>query len=176
MDFTAFTLVFIPLLVVVNPPASLPLFLTLGKDLDMSELRTIARRACTFAAVALMVFLVSGEDLLYHLGIELYSLRVAGGLMLGIAGINMLKEGQKLSKKQFSLASRDNIPPDELIDFGLVPIGMPMLAGPGSISLIILLGTTNDAPMVAWAILLVMLISMPIFYAVSSMQLSLIHI
>jgi len=90
--------------------------------------------------------------------------------MLGIAGINMLKEGQKLSKKQFSLASDDEISTDELIDFGLVPIGMPMLAGPGSISLIILLGTTNSAPMVASAILLVMLISMLIFYAVSSMQ------
>ena len=37
MDFTAFTLVFIPLLVVVNPPASLALFLTLGEDLDRSE-------------------------------------------------------------------------------------------------------------------------------------------
>ena len=85
MDFTAFTLVFIPLLVVVNPPASLALFLTLGEDLDRNELRTIARRACTFAAVVLMVLLVAGEELLQHLGIELYSLRVAGGLMLGIA-------------------------------------------------------------------------------------------
>ena len=170
MDFAAFTLVFIPLLVVVNPPASLALFLTLGKDLDRSELRTIARRACAFAAVVLMGFLVGGEDLLHHLGIELYSLRVAGGLMLGIAGINMLKEGQKLSKKQFSLDSGDEISTDEMIDFGLVPIGMPMLAGPGSISLIILLGTTNSASLVAWAILLVMLVSMLIFYAVSSMQ------
>jgi multiple antibiotic resistance protein len=64
MDIAAFTLVFIPLLVVVNPPASLALFLTLGKDLDRSGLRTIARRACTFAAVVLMVFLVFGEELL----------------------------------------------------------------------------------------------------------------
>ena len=170
MDFTAFTLVFIPLLVVVNPPASLALVLPLGEDLDRNALRTIARRACTFAGVVLMVLLVAGEALLHHVGIELYSLRVAGGLMLGIAGINMLKEGQKLSKKQFSLASGDEISTDELIDFGLVPIGMPMLAGPGSISLIILLGTTNSAPMVAWAILLVMLVSLLIFYAVSSMQ------
>ncbi len=93
MDFAAFTLVFIPLLVVVNPPASLPLFLTLGKDLDMSELRTIARRACTFAAVVLMVFPVSGDELLQLVGILVYSLGVAGGLMIGIAELNSLKGG-----------------------------------------------------------------------------------
>ena len=122
MDLPAFTRGFIPLLVVVNPPACLALFFTLGDDLDRNELRTIARRACTFAAVVLMVLLVAGDDLLYHVGIELYSFRVAGGLMFCLAGLNMLKEGQKLSKKQFSLASDDEISTDELIDFGLVPI------------------------------------------------------
>ena len=170
MDWFAFTLVLAPLIVIVDPPASIALFLAMGNDLDKKDLKVIATRACVFASLVLLTFLVAGEGLLGHLGVELYSLRVAGGLMLGIVGMNMLKEGQKPSRKVISITTGGEIDLDESIDFGLVPLGMPMLAGPGSITLVILMGTTNGIGTVALAILIVMALSLSMFWIASSMK------
>jgi multiple antibiotic resistance protein len=170
MDLFAFTLVLAPLIVIVDPPASIALFLAMGNDLDKKDLKVIATRACVFASLVLLTFLVAGEGLLGHLGVELYSLRVAGGLMLGIVGMNMLKEGQKPSRKVISITTGGEIDLDEPIDFGLVPLGMPMLAGPGSITLVILMGTTNGIGTVALAILIVMALSLSMFWIASSMK------
>ncbi|MEO2222561.1 MAG: MarC family protein [Candidatus Poseidoniia archaeon] len=170
MDLFAFSLVLAPLIVIVDPPASIAIFLALGKDLDKKELKSIATRACIFASFVLLTFLMAGEGLLEHLGVELYSLRVAGGLMLGIVGMNMLKEGQKPSRKVISITTGGEIDLDEPVDFGLVPLGMPMLAGPGSITLVILMGTTNGIATVALAIIIVMAFSMSMFWIASSMK------
>lgn len=170
MDLFAFSLVLAPLIVIVDPPASIALFLAMGNDLDKKDLKVIATRACVFASLVLLTFLVAGEGLLGHLGVELYSLRVAGGLMLGIVGMNMLKEGQKPSRKVISITTGGEIDLDESIDFGLVPLGMPMLAGPGSITLVILMGTTNGIGTVALAILIVMALSLSMFWIASSMK------
>jgi multiple antibiotic resistance protein len=170
MDLFAFTLVLAPLIVIVDPPASIALFLAMGNDLDKKDLKVIATRACVFASLVLLTFLVAGEGLMGHLGVELYSLRVAGGLMLGIVGMNMLKEGQKPSRKVISITTGGEIDLDEPIDFGLVPLGMPMLAGPGSITLVILMGTTNGIGTVALAILIVMALSLSMFWIASSMK------
>ena len=170
MDLFAFSLVLAPLIVIVDPPASIAIFLALGNDLDKKELKSIATRACVFASFVLLTFLMAGEGLLEHLGVELYSLRVAGGLMLGIVGINMLKEGQKPSRKVISITTGGEIDLDESVDFGLVPLGMPMLAGPGSITLVILMGTTNGIATVALAIFIVMALSLSMFWIASSMK------
>ena len=170
MDLFAFTLVLAPLIVIVDPPASIALFLAMGNDLDKKDLKVIATRACVFASLVLLTFLVAGEGLLGHLGVELYSLRVAGGLMLGIVGMNMLKEGQKPSRKVISITTGGEIDLDEPVDFGLVPLGMPMLAGPGSITLVILMGTTNATATVALAIFIVMALSLSMFWIASSMK------
>ena len=170
MDWFAFTLVLAPLIVIVDPPASIALFLAMGNDLDKKDLKVIATRACVFASLVLLTFLVAGEGLLGHLGVELYSLRVAGGLMLGIVGMNMLKEGQKPSRKVISITTGGEIDLDEPVDFGLVPLGMPMLAGPGSITLVILMGTTNATATVALAIFIVMALSLSMFWIASSMK------
>ena len=170
MDWFAFTLVLAPLIVIVDPPASIALFLAMGNDLDKKDLKVIATRACVFASLVLLTFLVAGEGLLGHLGVELYSLRVAGGLMLGIVGMNMLKEGQKPSRKVISITTGGEIDLDEPVDFGLVPLGMPMLAGPGSITLVILMGTTNATATVALAMFIVMALSLSMFWIASSMK------
>ena len=170
MDLFAFSLVLAPLIVIVDPPASIAIFLALGNDLDKNELKSIATRACVFASFVLLTFLMAGEGLLGHLGVELYSLRVAGGLMLGIVGMNMLKEGQKPSRKVISITTGGEIDLDESVDFGLVPLGMPMLAGPGSITLVILMGTTNGIATVALAIIIVMALSLSMFWIASSMK------
>ena len=170
MDLIALSLVIVPLIVIVDPPASIALFLAMGSDLDRSALRTVATRACTFAALVLLTFLIVGEGLLNHIGVELYSLRIAGGLMLGTVGMNMLKEGQKPSRKVIPVASGGEISMGDSVDFDLVPLGMPMLAGPGAITLVILMGTTYGSKTVALAILVVMAFSLSLFFLATNMK------
>ena len=170
MDLIALSLVIVPLIVIVDPPASIALFLAMGSDLDRSALQSVATRACTFAALVLLTFLVVGEGLLNHIGVELYSLRIAGGLMLGTVGMNMLKEGQKPSRKVIPVASGGEISMGDSVDFDLVPLGMPMLAGPGAITLVILMGTTDGFRTVALAILVVMAFSLSLFFLATNMK------
>ena len=170
MDLIALSLVIVPLIVIVDPPASIALFLAMGSDLDRSALQSVATRACTFAALVLLTFLVVGEGLLNHIGVELYSLRIAGGLMLGTVGMNMLKEGQKPSRKVIPVASGGEISMGDSVDFDLVPLGMPMLAGPGAITLVILMGTTYGFRTVALAILVVMAFSLSLFFLATNMK------
>ena len=170
MDLIALSLVIVPLIVIVDPPASIALFLAMGSDLDRSALQSVATRACTFAALVLLTFLVVGEGLLNHIGVELYSLRIAGGLMLGTVGMNMLKEGQKPSRKIIPVASGGEISMGDSVDFDLVPLGMPMLAGPGAITLVILMGTTYGFRTVALAILVVMAFSLSLFFLATNMR------
>ena len=117
-----------------------------------------------------MTFLIVGEGLLHHIGVDLYSLRIAGGLMLGTVGMNMLKEGQKPSRKVISVASGGEITVGDSVDFALVPLGMPMLAGPGAITLVILMGTTYGFETVSLAILVVMTFSLSLFILASNMK------
>ena len=170
MDLIALSLVIVPLIVIVDPPASIALFLAMGSDLDRSALQSVATRACTFAALVLLTFLIVGEGLLNHIGVELYSLRIAGGLMLGTVGMNMLKEGQKPSRKVIPVASGGEISMGDSVDFDLVPLGMPMLAGPGAITLVILMGTTFGFRTVALAILVVMAFSLSLFFLATNMK------
>jgi multiple antibiotic resistance protein len=170
VDLIALSLVIVPLIVIVDPPASIALFLAMGSDLDRSALQSVATRACTFAALVLLTFLVVGEGLLNHIGVELYSLRIAGGLMLGTVGMNMLKEGQKPSRKIIPVASGGEISMGDSVDFDLVPLGMPMLAGPGAITLVILMGTTFGFRTVALAILVVMAFSLSLFFLATNMK------
>ena len=170
MDLITLSLVIVPLIVIVDPPASIALFLAMGSDLDKRGLQSVATRACAFAALVLLTFLVVGEGLLNHIGVELYSLRIAGGLMLGTVGMNMLKEGQKPSRKIIPVASGGEISMGDSVDFDLVPLGMPMLAGPGAITLVILMGTTYGFRAVALAILVVMACSLSLFFLATNMR------
>lgn len=142
-----FAAAFVPILVIVDPLASIGLFLGLTADKTRRERDRVALRAVTFAAAVLVVFAIAGRAILGYLGIELYSLRVAGGLLLVLIGLNMLKEGEEVPAQE--LARSENL---EVATGGthrtgrvahdpsFVPLGLPMLAGPGAISLVIVQG------------------------------------
>ena len=172
MDLGTLVLAIIPLLVVVDPPASIAFFLTLGAERKTDTLRRIAFRACAFATMVLLFFFFSGEALLTFMHVEMYSLQAAGGLLLGLIGMSMLKEGEKPSYEPAFLPSGEQFVNETPVDFSLVPLGMPMLAGPGSISMVILLGTNPgfSTNMVAIAIIAVMALSLLMFILVSSMS------
>src|SRR5262245_46315787 len=96
----SFAVAFVPLFVVVDPLASIGLYLGLTARHDRQGRDRIATKACLFAAAVLTAFALAGQGILRYLGIELYSLRVAGGILLTLIGLNMLKEGEEVPQRE----------------------------------------------------------------------------
>ncbi len=155
-------LALVPLFVVVDPLASVGLYLGLTARHDGKGRDRIAMKASLFAGTVLIAFALTGQALLRYLGIELYSLRVAGGLLLTLIGLNMLKEGEEVPAREIAEGELGVITggahPSAPVphDPSFVPLGLPMLAGPGAISLIIVQSTQFSLLTMGTAIVITM--------------------
>jgi multiple antibiotic resistance protein len=125
----AFLALFIPLIIIVNPSSTLALFSAITSSYSKKERKKTAKNAVIYAAILLIIFAFAGSAILEYLGIEIYSLRVAGGILLAFVGLDMTRRGQQFGES----------PPGEehKADFALVPLAMPSLSGPGAITVII---------------------------------------
>ena len=130
----------------------------------------IAVKACAFAAGILLLFAFVGRSILDRLGIELYSLQVAGGILLTLIGLRMLREGEEIPHDQIPLPTGGSHARRAGQDPSLVPLGLPMLAGPGAISLVIVQGTRFHYSVLAGAIALTMLASLAILLVAARMH------
>lgn len=127
---------FITLFVVIDPPGCAPIYAGLTKGATPAQRRNMAIRACSIAAIILLIFALFGEDLLGALHIELDSFRIAGGLMLFWIAFEMVFE--KRTQRREDRAQKVASTP-EVEDVSVFPMAMPMLAGPGAIAAIMLL-------------------------------------
>ena len=149
-----FILAFIGLFVVVDPFAAVPLILGLTRDAGPGEIERIARRASLFGAGILLFFALAGAAVFRFLQIDLNAFRAAGGLLLLITALGMLRSQPRWAPDQGQ----------EAPDLSVVPFATPLLAGPGAItSVVVLSGGRPDAepsslPGLALAIALVFLL------------------
>lgn len=126
--------------VVVDPFPIAPLFAAMTANRPTPEVRRIAVRASVFGALLLITFALIGRALFRALHIDLAALRAAGGLLLLMTSLDMLRA--KVSTCRCSSAEvkaghqRD--------DIAIVPLATPMLAGPGAITTVIVY--TTDKP------------------------------
>ncbi|ADD08455.1 MarC family protein [Candidatus Aciduliprofundum boonei] len=134
MDVNTFLHIFIPLFAVIDPFAALPLYMSLTTGLSETQKRKIVKEASLTAIVLLIFFAFLGIYILDFMGISIEALMIAGGLLMLLVSLEMVKEGDKprSTKKKVALH-------EETGDIGIVPLGTPMLAGPGAISLVIIL-------------------------------------
>jgi multiple antibiotic resistance protein len=166
---TELLLALVPLFVVVDPLASIGLFLGLTARHDRRARDRVALRATLFAGIVLLGFAVAGRAILLYLGIQLYSLQVAGGILLTLIGLNMLKEGEEVPVQEIASVEQIDVATGGSHSTGavghdpsLVPLGLPMLAGPGAISLVIVQTTRIPLAAIAPAIVLAMAASLVI--------------
>ena len=121
---------FIPLFIAIDPIGLAAIFLALGSGVPKETRRKIARQAALTGGVVALLFLFLGQSIFAALGITVSDFQIAGGLIL------------------FMIAARDLIhsaaeaPPKLADDFGVVPLGMPLIAGPASITTLLLLSQT----------------------------------
>lgn len=130
----------IGLLAIVNPIGAMPIFLSLTYQYDEGTRRRIARIAATAVFVILTVSLLIGENLLTFFGITIDSFRVAGGILLLLMAIAMLH-----AKPSGTTRTKEELHEGEAKDsVAVVPLSMPILAGPGAISTVILYAHRGD--------------------------------
>jgi len=157
---TAFTSLF----VVIDPLGNLPIFVALTGDLDRAGKRAVALRGVAIAGGVLLLFALAGDALLRLLGIGLPAFRIAGGLMLLLIALEMVFE-RRLSRKSRTAGEIAAAPTPR--DLAVFPIGIPLVAGPGSITSILLLaGRATDGAQTAVVLsmlAIVLLVSLTLF-------------
>ena len=119
----------------VDPFAALPTFLAVTAGADRRHRRAMARKASLTALVVLSAFSLAGQYLFRVFGITLPAFEIAGGIILLLIGLDMLNA--KRSPTQESHEETAAAAAKE--DAGIVPLGVPMLAGPGSITSVMVL-------------------------------------
>ncbi len=129
--------------VVIDPPGCAPIFAGLTAGAGAAHRRAMAVRAVGVAASILLVFALFGEDLLEGLGISLASFRIAGGIMLFLIALEMVFE--KRTERREDRAAK--VQAEHVEDVSIFPMAMPMIAGPGSIASVMLLGARHPGLM-----------------------------
>ena len=131
---------FIPLFVAIDPIGLAAIFLGLGQGVPVTQRQRIARQATLTGGGVALAFLFLGQSIFQALGISVSDFQIAGGVILFVlAGRDLLSHGGESEKL-----------PD---DCGIVPLGMPLIAGPALITTLLLL-----AQSLGWAIALAALV------------------
>lgn len=124
LDLTLFATAFVTVLVIMDPIGNIPIFLALTKGKDAAGRRRAAALSSAVAGAVILAFALGGQEVLHLLGISLESLQVAGGLLLLVIALELLHPAAGGTS---SLAAGDT-------NIALVPLGTPLLAGPGAIA------------------------------------------
>lgn len=130
-----FLYAFAALFSIMNPLGTVPVFVGLTQEEDAADRRRTALLTTINVLVILLISFFLGKYLLQFFGISLNSLRIAGGLIIVSSGFALLTgsfakhKGMKNKRVQKDLSQRER--------FSITPLAIPMLAGPGSISLLI---------------------------------------
>ncbi|WP_163511049.1 MarC family protein [Fodinicola acaciae] len=121
MNVRLFGEAFVTLFVIMDPPGTVPLFLALTSLQSSAARSRAAWQAVAVAVSVITVFAVAGQQILAYLSISLPALQGAGGLLLLLVALQLLTGTEK--------------PPEQVADVNvaLVPLGTPLLAGPGAI-------------------------------------------
>jgi multiple antibiotic resistance protein len=125
----------------VDPFAALPTFLAITEGADPARRRRIARKGSLTALIVLSTFAFAGEGIFRLFGITLPAFELAGGIVLLLIGLDMLEAKRSATQE----VAGDTVAAAQKEDAGIVPLGVPMLAGPGAItSVMVLVGQAQS--------------------------------
>jgi MarC family membrane protein len=132
---------FTSVLFIVDPVAVVPTYLVITRGETPAQRARTARRACIAAAILLGVFGLAGRAIFVLFGITLAAFRIAGGLILWLVAMDMLR-----SQRSTQETPAEIVEGQEKADVALTPLAMPMLAGPGAISTVMVLAGQARTP------------------------------
>ncbi|MDP2311775.1 MAG: MarC family protein [Pseudomonadota bacterium] len=138
----SFDQVFVPVFVAMSPLTVLPVFLSMTEGYTLPETQSLARKGIVTAFTVAMTITLVGQWVFQLLGITVNDLRVAGGLiLLSLAMYDLIlsKERRKASDSE---------------DAGVVPLGTPLIVGPGTMTACLVLADTHGRSLVIVALVL----------------------
>lgn len=143
IEWTVYIKIFTTLLAIVNPLGVVPIFVSLTGGLAEGERRHIARTTSIAVAVVLIFSALLGKPLLDFFGVSIASFKVGGGILLLLMAIAMMQAKHKQSNQTPEEAEEA----EEKESIAVVPIAMPLLAGPGAISTVIIYADQSAQPL-----------------------------
>ena len=135
MDWRLFGSVFVTLVVIMDPPGIVPIFLALTHRRGQAAMRRLALQATLTALGVIVGFALFGQAILDYLHVSLPALQASGGLLLLLVALELLMG-------KTGTISAEN----EDVNVALVPLGTPLIAGPGAIVAVMLFMQQSDVP------------------------------
>jgi multiple antibiotic resistance protein len=133
--------VFVTFLVIIDPIGTFPLFVALTYRRPKEQRRRIAMRSIAIAPITLIVVALAGSLVLRTLGIGLPAFRIAGGLLLPLLAVDMVLARHSGIR---STTEAETEEAEDSTDVAIFPLAIPLLAGPGAMtSIILLIGRTG---------------------------------
>jgi len=168
MDFSGSSISFfvtalISLFVIIDPPGNVFPYLALSQATEPKARRSLARHSCLYAFLILASFIVIGRLILRFFGLSLPAFQIAGGLILFRIAFDMLEGRGHFNR----LDTSSSLVAADYRDIALVPMTMPLLAGPGAISTILVLTSRSTSlpadGLILLALALVLLLTYLVF-------------
>ncbi|HET6580897.1 MAG TPA: NAAT family transporter [Methanoregula sp.] len=162
-DVLSFTLLSLSsIIIIVNPLGATLIYVSFTTSMDQVTRDTIARDACRFALIILLTVAVLGTWILQLFGITLEAFRIAGGILLFGIGMEMVYAKTSRTK----LTATEKYESRDIEDVAMMPLAIPMIAGPGAITTTIVL--MNEAititPIAIGIVFVSILISIAVTY------------
>ncbi|MGA0969650.1 MAG: MarC family protein [Ilumatobacteraceae bacterium] len=139
MNTVLFVEVLVTMAVIMDPIGNVPIFASVTRRLSEPARHRAAALAVVTAAIIIAVFAAAGQRILLYLDVSLSALRGAGGLLLLLVALELLTGSDDAD-------SSDALDPDDHVAVAMVPLGTPLLAGPGAIvATIVFVNQADDA-------------------------------
>ncbi|HYY48334.1 MAG TPA: MarC family protein [Thermoplasmata archaeon] len=143
-DLTSFAVTtFVAIFAIVNPLGAMTFFVVLTRAYPKDAKRRVIQKAVLAATITLLVFAFVGNYIFFVFGTTIPAFRIAGGIVLFSIAFSMM-QGER-SRTQLTAQDRQEALEREAV--GIVPLGIPMLAGPGAITTVMVLMASASAPL-----------------------------
>ncbi len=157
-------LIFTSILFIVDPFAVIPTFLAMTARDAPAQRRVLARRGAWTCAVTLILFALGGSLIFRIFGITIGAFKIEGGVLIGLNALDMVQARQS-QQRETPVEKAEGIRKD---DIGIMPLGVPMLAGPGAISTVMVLALGAKSPAATAAVYVSILLTALITFLVLS--------
>jgi len=137
INISFFIISFSSLFALINPLGISPILLSITENLNSEEYTRTIKKGIFFATIILLIFAFMGELIFKFYGITIHAFKIAGGILFFRTGMNMLNA--KTSRTRTT--PKETLEASDIEDLSIAPIGMPIIAGPGAITSVMLLSS-----------------------------------
>jgi len=141
-------LVFTSVLFIVDPFAAVPTFLAMTERDSPAQRRLLAKRGAWTCAITLIAFALGGSLIFRIFSITIGAFKIAGGVLIGLNALDMV-QGRRSQQRETPAERAEGIQKE---DIGIIPLGVPMLAGPGAISTVMVLALGSKGALLTAAV------------------------